>query len=1034
MFTRISTVGTVSSILILIFSNLGPAKGPIRKEFSPYELDQANPNVMNRVHRKSNVWMNITNWGIIGNWSPGTPNAMGDPEYPGTVAPQCEFPAGSDIQYLFKGTPWIGALIQAEGYEFPRVSVGDDGWWNPAINELFPGEGWDNRLIERSNIPGAVNYLGETIYSPDAIAPQEFIATYTDTLTDAFWVHNDPINGPHIPLGVKIRQKSMVWDAFGFDDFVTFEYTVENIGADTLKNIYFGWFIDADIGWTGEVPDWHLDDLSGFLDVYEGDTLKIAYSADNDGRPYNVSSGSDFTSPGVAGTYILQSPENPAHMSFNWWVSNGNVELDFGPCWEAYVDSLGWEWMGDYGTPVGDRRKYQVMSNREIDYDQVMVDQPAWIASHPQQFFNEQGQLIEQQPWLEPNANDPNDLANGYDTRYLISWGPLGENVAPPGQEPETYLFPGDSLKLVLAYVCADSFHDFTNPQTSNEIIDPSKYVYDYLARNATKAQFLFDHQFQIIPPYAPNDFRILASTDDYILLRWDEYSTMTDARVNLYRRTEGSEYGESPINGSPLSGNSYHDTEIILGTRYYYRAQAFRYDSLYSRYSTEVTIMAGAPIPPTGLIAESSHNANIPLHWNPNLEVDLDHYNVYRKVSTGAYELITSTSQTEYTDLNLINGVEYTYVVTAVDDDNYESDRSDSASATPMGFDHDLLVMMHHTGSASFEWSNDSLDNYYATLFDDIGETPNFLYQTSSAPFPTLPDLSPYRSLWIIDDTRVNFWSSSELQQFRDGVLPTYIDLGGNVVISGRKLMIGWFGLHSGQNHNLPSILADDFGIGQAFAAFWPPFDTVGFVASQPTIPGYPWLDLDSAKVQSLQGPPGIYTMEVDGMVPEPWGETFYTYVANYPDSSEIHGMATGVRCDSTTALITFPLYAMEPYDSVMTLVENVLEYVRGEHFQDVPNQPVEPPIPEEYALYQNYPNPFNTATVISFDLPQSSQVNLTVYNILGQRVTTVLDAPVDAGTHRVLFDARGLASGIYFYRLQTSDFTTIRKMVLLK
>jgi len=999
MFTRISTLGTVSLALALLVPALILAQPAY---------------VTSRLHDRSNVWINVTNWGVINSEDP-SPTQL------------CEFPGGSGVHYLGIGALWFGAMLQEGDSIFWRVSVGNEGWYG--ISEFFPGEGIGNGIIERSNIPGLPTY------SPEAVAPQEFIATYADTFAESFWVEPDPVDGPHRPLGIKVRQKSMVWDAFGFDDFVMFEYTVENIGADTLKNPYLAWFINAEVGWEGEVPDYNEDDLSGFLRDYQGDTLDIAYSNDNDGRPYEVSSGSDFTSPGVAGTYILQSPDNPAHMSFNWWVSNGNVDIDFGPCWQSYVDSLEHEWMGIYGTPVGDFRKYQVMSNREIDYDQVRTDNTVWISEHPQQFFNEQGQLIEEQPWFWPNANDPNDIANGYDTRYLMSWGPLGENVAPPGQEPETYLFPGDSLKLVLAYVCADSFHDPTNPQTSNEVIDPSKYVYDYLAHNATKAQFLFDHEFQIIPPYAPYDFRILVSTNDYVLLRWDEYATMTDARVNIYRRTEGSEYGESPINGSPLSGNSYHDTEITLGTRYYYRAQAFRYDSLYSCYSTEVTIIAGAPIPPTGLTVESSHNANVPLRWNPNLEVDLNHYNVYRKVSTGAYELITSTSQTEYTDLNLTNGIEYIYTLTAVDDDNHESDLSDSVNATPMGFYDDLIVVMYFHDGGLFEWRNDSLMLYYDNLFGELGVDPSFVYITdNNAPFPTLPDLSPYATLWMMDDTRVNRGGYVEHRRLRDQTIEDYIDLGGNVIISGRRLVVGCFGLFPGLSFYPDPLLHDYFAISQTYGANWPPIDSVGFIAAEPIIPTYPYLNLDSAKVQSLQGPPGVYTMEIDGLVPAPCGESFYSYVANYPDSSELHGMSTAVRYDSTTALITFPLYAMEPYDSVMTLAENVLEYVRGEHFQDVPDQSAEPPIPEEYALYQNYPNPFNSTTVLSFTLPVASRASMVVYNILGQRVKVILDAHLEAGTHLIQFDATELASGIYFYKLQAQDFTAIKKMVLLK
>ena len=95
--------------------------------------------------------------------------------------------------------------------------------------------------------------------------------------------------------------------------------------------------------------------------------------------------------------------------------------------------------------------------------------------------------------------------------------------------------------------------------------------------------------------------------------------------------------------------------------------------------------------------------------------------------------------------------------------------------------------------------------------------------------------------------------------------------------------------------------------------------------------------------------------------------------------------------------------------------------------------------PIPSVYALDQNYPNPFNPATVISFSLFKADDVRLVVYDILGRRVRTLADGAWDAGTHRVIWDGwdengNGVASGIYFYRLDTRDFTQTRKMLLLK
>ena len=89
---------------------------------------------------------------------------------------------------------------------------------------------------------------------------------------------------------------------------------------------------------------------------------------------------------------------------------------------------------------------------------------------------------------------------------------------------------------------------------------------------------------------------------------------------------------------------------------------------------------------------------------------------------------------------------------------------------------------------------------------------------------------------------------------------------------------------------------------------------------------------------------------------------------------------------------------------------------------------------LPLSVALMPNHPNPFNPSTVIEFALPRQMAVTLDVINVLGQRVVRLVDQPLAAGSHRVVFDGGGLASGIYFYRLQTEDQTISRKMVLVK
>lgn len=86
------------------------------------------------------------------------------------------------------------------------------------------------------------------------------------------------------------------------------------------------------------------------------------------------------------------------------------------------------------------------------------------------------------------------------------------------------------------------------------------------------------------------------------------------------------------------------------------------------------------------------------------------------------------------------------------------------------------------------------------------------------------------------------------------------------------------------------------------------------------------------------------------------------------------------------------------------------------------------------DYYLYQNYPNPFNPTTVIVYSLPSDRFVKLNILNILGEEIKTLVNEYKTAGTYKVTFDAQKLTSGIYFYWIETGDFNSIRKMILLK
>jgi hypothetical protein len=89
---------------------------------------------------------------------------------------------------------------------------------------------------------------------------------------------------------------------------------------------------------------------------------------------------------------------------------------------------------------------------------------------------------------------------------------------------------------------------------------------------------------------------------------------------------------------------------------------------------------------------------------------------------------------------------------------------------------------------------------------------------------------------------------------------------------------------------------------------------------------------------------------------------------------------------------------------------------------------------VPKEFALSQNYPNPFNPASVIEFALPEAAFVRLEVFNVLGQKIQTLVEGNLATGYHSVTWDASDVSSGVYFYRISAGDFVETKKMLLLK
>ena len=380
------------------------------------------------------------------------------------VLPSCELPVGSRTSYCFGAALWIGAVVGRD----TLVSTAADGWSTPG-NEFHPDEPPFGNMIYRSTIdPARPEYGG-------AVSEQDYIARYADTCRSCIGVSNDQLDGrAHRPMNIEVSQNTYAWSYSYAQDFVLFDYAVKNIGATRMRRVYMGIYVDADIhdlaiqGQNGA-----QDDFCGFRRkqpaLYlkdpcppDSDEVNIAWTADNDGELGQVVYQ---TTPHITATRIVRTPSDSLEVSFNWWVSNGNAALDYGPMQRVNQRDFT---TGGTGTPIGDRNKFFILSNGEFDFDQPRCNVISSLDS----------------VWIPPPADRAPIWATGLDTRYVLSFGPFD-------------IEPGQSLPISLAYVGGVQFHrsfeNFNNlpnnPDGWSEGVN-----WDSLGTSATWAEWVYDN------------------------------------------------------------------------------------------------------------------------------------------------------------------------------------------------------------------------------------------------------------------------------------------------------------------------------------------------------------------------------------------------------------------------------------------------------------------------------------------------------------------------------------------------------------
>ncbi|MEW5795589.1 MAG: hypothetical protein AB1772_04430 [Candidatus Zixiibacteriota bacterium] len=415
----------------------------------------AGPAYCNVEHNVGNIVMSVSNDGSFGNgWSLGGETDCVTHEQ----VKSCEYPKGSFTTYLWGADLWVGAIV---GRDTLVSTAGMGG------HEYHPDT---TGITRRSNIDPAKEkeYLG-------AISEQDYIAVYYDTCLRCRGVGTDYLDGrSHRPLGIEVTQRSFAWSYSYAQDFVLMDFGIKNIRDDRLRQVYMGFYVDADIHSLGDNSgQGYEDDLSGFKKTLpalyleppcppDSDEVNLAWTIDNNGdligSPYGPV-------PHAAAMRVVRTPADTLVVSYNWWIRNTDPALDFGPqARRTYRDLQ----TGGLGQPHGDRNKYHYLRNGEVDYDQPRVATISELDSI----------------WLPPPQDRVARWATGLDVRYLISFGPFD-------------IDPGQTLPISLAYVCGRDFHtdpgNFANlPNNPDSWYDGVNF--DSLGANSTWAEWVYDN------------------------------------------------------------------------------------------------------------------------------------------------------------------------------------------------------------------------------------------------------------------------------------------------------------------------------------------------------------------------------------------------------------------------------------------------------------------------------------------------------------------------------------------------------------
>ncbi len=955
-----------------------------------------------------------------------------------------ETPAFSGHEYLYGGAIWIGAVVDGD----TLVTVGADGW-------DYGGElGFDNKD----------NPTVERIWYPSDYSMR---AEYTDTVTDG--TSRDYFEDRrHSPLNLKIVNRSHLWRNDTLDNAVFYDFLIDYIGPnDALDSVYIGFYFDSDI--PAYPSEGYADDLTGSIR-----DNSLVYSIDNDGDHQ----GNIFNENSLTKTFafeLLSSSFNTTDTNFNWWVSSSTTEFDFGPRLKGtpedpFRNFSSWNYLG---TPSGDVNKYYMLRHKEWDYDQIYT---ASITT-------------DDSLWLFPDSTNSIKFAKSGDTKFLFSMGPIrlekGKseriiianftaeaihtvpyNINNIPDYPDTYK---SNLGLEnLISESADIKHalnillDPRTPPTGLQVYDYNKIRFDQWGFDDVTGHELYATPIDVstfpfpgtVPPWhRPSSPTHIGSSISEVPLNVIDGLTAVQVAYN-------SASGIGELSQPAFIFNRANLNKLIVKHSFNSTVQ----DSILLEWSLpeNATQPDYYKIYKYATISEFENIYTKPYYLEGGTDafttdsISVDGVMWYYQSALEEQYAIVNGNELQFIDRSFDN--DYLYFIISVDKNGFESEYALTYAYLVPERIKDFLIITK-TRPLTLVTNTDTIISYYHELLNgtemsyDIYSVNdsliNSVCRSDSLDFcPTWKTMSKYKYV-IIDDSEFsnNYWTEEIIPYMMNGGNLINFGVLSNLLNVRLTIEPDWYPVFSYTKDF--SIFGIDSIFHAGFAYNNPdPIEQgkFGFNIANSIDARYPSLECDTLRYpldSSWNRMVNHHTnepLEVSGFLLSENSSVTHTYNSLYPSTSFMEGLPVGVFNFWNDGFefhevytFGFHLYYMK-YAHARDLLRSIVSSVATDITEfDSGN------LPTEFKLSQNYPNPFNPTTTIEFNIPTRTNVALNIYNLLGQQVNQLVDQDYAAGNYRVTWDGTNhagekVSSGIYLYRLETDDYTSTKKMLLLK